>query len=162
MNVGKEANIFSPPLQKNTGVATQIMVAFIHFTSLAKFIRKTPKQAFLSGGPGIIHCSALGIPSPHFKWSRQDGRTLQDGRFIQLANGSLMVKSIQAGDKGTYICAIKQPRGSEPSIEKSQSINVIVVGKRREKYLYLDMLNHQYKIEILHLAIGVILNKITM
>ena len=47
------------------------------------------------------------------------------------------MKSIQAEDKGTYICAIKQPRGSEPSIEKSQSINVIVVGKR---YLNLDVL----------------------
>ena len=54
-----------------------------------------------------------------------------------------MMKSIQAEDKGTYICAIKQPRGSEPSIEKSQSINVIVMGKRSEKYLYLDVLNHQ-------------------
>ena len=43
------------------------------------------------------------------------------------------MKSIQAEDNGTYICAIKQPRGSEPSIEKSQSINVIVVGKRKEK-----------------------------
>ena len=150
LNVGKEANIFSRPLQKNTPIATQIMVVFIHFTSLAKFIRKTPKQAFLSGGPGIIHCSALGNPSPHFKWSTLDGRSLQDRRFIQLANGSLMMKSIQAEDKGTYICAIKQPRGSEPSIEKSQSIKVIVVGKRSEKHLYLDVLNHQYKIENCH------------
>ena len=150
LNVGKEANIFSRPLQKNTPIATQIMVVFIHFTSLAKFIRKTPKQAFLSGGPGIIHCSALGNPSPHFKWSTLDGRSLQDRRFIQLANGSLMMKSIQAEDKGTYICAIKQPRGSEPSIEKSQSINVIVVGKRSEKFLNSDVLNHKYKIENCH------------
>ena len=60
------------------------------------------------------------------------------------------MKSIQAEDKGTYICAIKQPRGSEPSIEESQSINVIVVGKRSEKNLYLDVLNHQCKIEIFH------------
>ena len=110
-------------------------------------MRKTPQQAFLSGGPGVIHCSALGNPSPHFKWSRQDGRSLQEGRFIQLANGSLMMKSIQAEDKGTYICAIKQPRGSEPSIEKSQSINVIVVGKISKIYLYLEVLNHQCKID---------------
>ncbi|XP_015779245.1 PREDICTED: hemicentin-1-like [Acropora digitifera] len=94
----------------------------------AKFTHETPTQVLLSGGPGIIHCSALGNPSPYFKWSRQDGRSLQDGRFIQLANGSLMVRSVQAEDKGTYICAIKQPRGSEPSIEKSQRINVIVVA----------------------------------
>ena len=44
-----------------------------------------------------------------------------------------MMKSIEAEDKGTYICAIKQTRGSEPSIEKSQSINVIVVGKISKK-----------------------------
>ena len=60
------------------------------------------------------------------------------------------MKSIQAEDKGTYICAIKQPRGSGPIIEKSQSINVIVVGKRSEKYLNLDVLNHKYKIENSH------------
>ena len=60
------------------------------------------------------------------------------------------MKSIQAEDKGTYICAIKQPRGFDPSIEQSQSINVVVVGKRSEKYLYLDVLNHQYKIENCH------------
>ena len=57
------------------------------------------------------------------------------------------MKSIQAEDKGTYICVIKQPRGSEPSIEKSQSINVIVVGKISKKYLDLEVLYHQYKIE---------------
>ena len=115
---------------------------FIHFTSLAKFIRKTPEQAFLSGGPGIIQCIAIGNPFPHFKWSRKDGRSLQDGRFIQLANGSLMMNSVQAEDKGTYICAIKQPRGSEPSNEKSQSINVMVMGKMRKKYINSDVLNH--------------------
>ena len=60
------------------------------------------------------------------------------------------MKSIQGEDKGTYICAIKQPRGSEPIIELSQSINVIVLGKRSEKYLNLDVLNHKYKIENCH------------
>ena len=110
-------------------------------------MNKTRKQAFKAGGPGIIYCSALGNPTPQFKWSRQDGRSLQDGRFIQLANGNLMMKSVQAEDKGTYTCAIKQPRGSEPSSEKSQSINVTVLGKMRKKSLKLDVLNHQYKQE---------------
>ena len=131
LNVGKEANVFSRPLQK-----------IPHFTSLATFMDKSQRQALLSGGPGIIRCSALGNPTPHFKWTRQDGRSLQDGRFIQLANGSLMIKSVQAEDKGTYFCAIKQPRGSEPSSEKSQSINVLVMGKMRKKHLNLDVLNH--------------------
>ncbi|XP_015775123.1 PREDICTED: peroxidasin homolog [Acropora digitifera] len=51
----------------------------------------------------MLHCSALGNPSPHFKWSRQDGRSLQDGRFIQLENGSVEVKPILREDDGSYI-----------------------------------------------------------
>ena len=43
------------------------------------------------------------------------------------------MKPIQAEDKGTYICTIKQPRGSESSSEKFQSINVMVMGKISEK-----------------------------
>ena len=130
--------------KKSNAIATHIMVVLIHVSSLAKFVRETPQQAFINGGPGIIHCSAVGNPIPQFKWSRQDGRSLQDVRFIQLANGSLMMKSVEAEDKGTYTCTIKQPRGSEPSCEKSQSINVKVFGKMRKKYLKLDVLNHQY------------------
>ena len=51
------------------------------------------------------------------------------------------MKSVQAEDKGTFFCAIKQPRGYEPSSEKSQSINVLVMGKMRKKHLNLDVLN---------------------
>ena len=140
LNISKRSKCILAAIAKNTAIATQIMVVFIHFTSLAKFTHETPKQTLLSGAPGIIHCSALGNPSPYFKWSKQDGRGLQDGRFIELASGSLMIKSIQAEDSGTYICAIKQPRGSKPSNKKSQSINVMVVGKMRKKYLNLDVL----------------------
>ncbi|XP_044180575.1 fibroblast growth factor receptor 3-like isoform X2 [Acropora millepora] len=91
------------------------------------FIRKTPIQTFISGEPGIIHCSALGNPAPQFKWSRQDGRSLQDWRFIQLANGSLKVKPVRREDNGAYICTIKQSRGSDSTSEKSQSIIVRVM-----------------------------------
>ena len=116
------------------------MVALIHVTSLAKFVRETPQQAVISGRPGIIHCSALGNPAPQFKWSKQDGRSLQDGRFIQLANGSLKVQPIQREDNGTYICTIKQTRGLDSTSEKSQRIIVRVIGKMR-KDIYLDGLS---------------------
>ncbi|KAK2556020.1 Hemicentin-2 [Acropora cervicornis] len=92
-----------------------------------KFIRKTPEQRFISEEPGIIHCSALGNPAPQFKWSRQDGRGLQDERFIQLANGSLKVKPILREDNGSFICTIKQSRGSDSISEKSQPIIVSVI-----------------------------------
>ncbi|XP_044165708.1 hemicentin-1-like [Acropora millepora] len=93
----------------------------------AIFIHKTPKQTFISGGSGIIPCRALGNPAPQFKWSRKDGRTLQSWRFSQLANGSLRVTSIGREDNGTYICTIKQSRGSDSISEKSQSIIVWVI-----------------------------------
>ncbi|KAK2556118.1 Hemicentin-2 [Acropora cervicornis] len=99
----------------------------VKIKSGAKFIRKTPEQTFISGGTGIIHCSALGNPAPQFKWSRQDGRSLQDRRFIQLANGSLKVKPILREDDGTYICTIRQSRGSDSTSEKPQSIIVMVI-----------------------------------
>ena len=44
-----------------------------------------------------------------------------------------MIKSVQAEDKGTYICTIKQPRGFESSREESQSMNVMVMGKMKKK-----------------------------
>ena len=78
-----------------------------------------------------MQCSASGNPAPQFKWSKND-RRLQNGRFIQLANGSLMVKSIQREDKGIYTCTIHQSRGSESTSEKSRSINVKVRGKMRK------------------------------
>ena len=118
--------------KKKTTNITHKKVVLIHFTSLAKFIRKTPEQRFISEEPGIIHCSALGNPAPQFKWSRQDGRGLQDERFIQLANGSLKVKPILREDNGSFICTIKQSRGSDSISEKSQPIIVSVIGKMRQ------------------------------
>ena len=74
----------------------------------------------------------MGNPAPQFKWGRQDGRNLQDGRFIQLANGSLKVKPVLREDDGTYICTIRQSRGSDSEHEKPQSITVRVIGKIRK------------------------------
>ena len=51
------------------------------------------------------------------------------------------MKSIQREDKGTYICTIKQSRGSESASEKSQDIDVSVIGKMRN-LRYLHVLNH--------------------
>ncbi|XP_067023829.1 hemicentin-2-like [Acropora muricata] len=87
----------------------------------------TPEQAFKSGGSVYIQCSALGNPAPQFKWSRKDGRSLQNWRFSQLQNGSLWVMSIRKEDSGTYICTIRQSRGFDSTSEKSQSIIVRVL-----------------------------------
>ena len=126
------------------------MIILILFTSIAKFKDETPEQTFISGGPGMINCSALGNPAPQFKWSRRDGQRLDwrfsqlangsrginiqsangsRGRFIQLANGSLKVEPIRREDSGSYTCTIKESRGSDSVSEKSQSTTVKVIGK---------------------------------
>ncbi|XP_015769364.1 PREDICTED: hemicentin-2-like [Acropora digitifera] len=109
----------------------------------AKFKDKTPEQTFISGGPGMINCSALGNPAPQFKWNRRDGRRLDwrfpqsangsRGRFIQLANGSLKVEPIRREDGGSYTCTIKQSRGSDSVSEKYQSITVKVIGHKMHR-----------------------------
>ena len=68
-------------------------MVLIHFSSSPKFIAKAPAQTLVSGGPGIIHSSALGVLiAPQFKWRRKDGPSFQDKIFIQLTNGSLKVE----------------------------------------------------------------------
>ena len=46
-----------------------------------------------------------------------------------MANGSLKVKPILREDGGSYICTIRQSRGSDSISEKSQPIIVRVKGK---------------------------------
>ena len=99
----------------------------------------TPEQTFISGEESTVHCSAQGNPAPQFKWRRKDGKSF---RFYQLTSGSLRVMSIRKEDSGTYICTIKQSRGFDSTSEKSQSIIVRVLGKKR-KNIQLDVLNHQ-------------------
>ena len=92
----------------------------------------TPEQTIIGGGLGIIHCSALGNPAPHFKWSKKNRRIPQYRKFTPLANGSLAVEHIEENDSGTYTCTIKQSRGSDSASEKPQSIIVTVIGKMRK------------------------------
>lgn len=120
----------------------------MYFTFLANFIHENPKQTFISGKPGIIQCSALGNPTPQFKWSREEGRSIQGERFIQMTNGSLRVEKMHRNDTGIYTCTMKQSRGTESTSEKSQNIHVRVIGKMRKKNLFLDVLNDQWQVKI--------------
>ena len=127
-NIGQKNKCFLVAIAKNTTVITDIMDC-LHLISLAKFTQVTAEQTFISGKDGTIHCSALGNPAPQFKWSRKDGQKV---RFSQSASGSLRVWSIRIEDDGTYICTIKQSRGFDSTSEKSQSIIVRVLGKKRK------------------------------
>ena len=100
-------------------------------------MHKTLTQTFISGGPGIVHCNALGNFASQFKWSRKNGRSFQDGRFIELTNVRLKVEPVRREDNSNYICIIKKSGGSESTSEKCQSNIVRVIGKMRKKIILL-------------------------
>ena len=62
-------------------------------------------------------------------WSRQDGIQLKKDRFIQLTNGSVYVNPVYPEDKGTYICTMKQNKGTDSLTRKDQTIKVFVLSK---------------------------------
>ena len=88
-----------------------------------------PQQNLIADTSGIISCSAEGNPTPQISWSRQDGKQLNKERFRQLSNGSLHISLVQSGDTGTYICTMKQNKGSDSLTSKKQTIKVSVLSE---------------------------------
>ncbi|XP_078342476.1 fibroblast growth factor receptor 1-A-like [Oculina patagonica] len=93
----------------------------------ARFTKKNPQQSLIADMSGIICCSAEGNPKPLIVWSRQDGKQLNKERFKQRSDGSLRVNPVHPQDKGTYICTMKQNKGTESVTSEDQTINVFVM-----------------------------------
>lgn len=115
----------------NTMIPNNVILALtkvtVHSTAIFQVI---PQQTLISGTSGIISCSTQGTPAPRFeKWSRADGKPLEEERFTQLANGSMRVYPVRPNDKGEYICAIQQTKGDERTTRKTETIDVSVVGR---------------------------------
>ena len=82
---------------------------------------------------GIICCSAEGTPDPWIIWSRKDGTPLDKGRFRQLSNGSLHVNLVRPEDKGTYVCTMKQNKGTNAVASKVKDIEIFVTSEYTSK-----------------------------
>jgi len=95
----------------------------------ARFIDLKPQQSIIADSSGTISCSAEGTPTPQIEWKRQDGIPLDEGRFIQLSNGSLYINPVHPHDNGTYICTFIQSKGSKRVTTKEQAINVLVISE---------------------------------
>ncbi|KAJ7388610.1 Hemicentin-1 [Desmophyllum pertusum] len=95
----------------------------------ARFSEKAPKQSLIVDTSGIINCSAEGTPSPLISWNKQDGVLMYKpkGRFRQFSNGSLHVDPVHPGDNGTYICTMKQYKGTDRVTSTPQTIKVSVI-----------------------------------
>ena len=71
----------------------------------------------------FLHCPSTGIPPPKTTWYK-DGHDLSAMNFITIhANGSLEISSVQAIDRGDYICVVTNDAGSD-----SDTVNLEVGG----------------------------------
>ena len=93
----------------------------------AEFRNKRPQQTFISGKSAEIKCTGVGNPVPQFEWKRDGNKTIDNGRFTQMPNGSLRVNPVQPGDEGLYICTMKQNKQYNTGTE-IQNITVSVIG----------------------------------
>ncbi|KAH9496082.1 hypothetical protein Btru_012690 [Bulinus truncatus] len=77
-----------------------------------------PTQLGTAGGSVTIICQPEAAPAPTITW-KKDGLLLSatdpDGRVVQLPNGNLLLKDLQAGDRGTYECTASNLLGSDSS-----------------------------------------------
>ena len=99
------------------------------FLLTARFTEVNPQQSIIADASGIISCSAEGTPTPQIEWKRQDEIPLNKERFTQLSNGSLRINPVHRQDNGTYICTLRQSKGSKRVTTKDQTINVFVISE---------------------------------
>jgi len=95
----------------------------------ARFTDMEPQQSIIADSSGIVSCSAEGTPSPQIDWRRQDETPLEIRRFTQLSNGSLYINLVHPHDKGTYICILRQTKGSKRVTTNKQLIDVFVISE---------------------------------
>ncbi|KAJ7323794.1 Neurotrypsin, partial [Desmophyllum pertusum] len=76
----------------------------------ARFTKETPQQSLIADTSGIISCSAEGTPTPQIIWRKARWST----DFTQET-------------VGTYICTMKQSKGTVRITSKDQTIDVSVI-----------------------------------
>ena len=69
-------------------------------------------QIVLEGSQVNLHCSADGYPKPTIRWAK-DYRIsgFDSSRFVQLSNGSLIIKKASPKDSGKYGCIAGNSNG---------------------------------------------------
>ncbi|XP_075544683.1 cell adhesion molecule Dscam1-like [Dermacentor variabilis] len=85
--------------------------------------RSEPKDVVaVTGHSVVVDCQAKGEPPPHIRWKTASGwdggpyrALVSSSRVHVLVNGSLSVRSLEAGDAGLYLCEASNGVGAELS-----------------------------------------------
>ncbi|XP_071802833.1 hemicentin-1-like isoform X2 [Asterias amurensis] len=121
----------SPDVQGNYSCVVSNSAGISGMLSSVSYIEKPViamtthmKLAAPGAASTFLHCPSTGIPPPKTTWYK-DGHDLSAMNFITIhANGSLEISSVQAIDRGDYICVVTNDAGSD-----SDTVN-LEVGAR--------------------------------
>ena len=76
-------------------------------------------------GDTIIPCKMSGNPKPRIRWFKNNlAISVNRGKYRQLPDGSLLIRSVQAMDSGRYMCV-----GDNGVGVKSNSVDLTVPSK---------------------------------
>lgn len=76
------------------------------------------------GHSAMLHCQAAGDPEPYIHWNVKGKPMGSNRRFQKMANGSLLISDVNAGDTGNYTCVA----GNSCNIQ-SRAAKLVVVDK---------------------------------
>ncbi|CAG9862575.1 unnamed protein product [Phyllotreta striolata] len=78
-----------------------------------RFVKTPSELVLVSIGDSdvTLNCEAAGIPKPVIKWAKNGVRLPPSPNFIYLQDGSLLIRSVNAGDEGNYQCEAANAKG---------------------------------------------------
>ena len=66
-----------------------------------------------TGRDVLFQCSAEGTPIPTIRWTKLPSQELpyNEKRYLQLEDGSLVIRNVERSDEGHYVCEAVSPIG---------------------------------------------------
>ncbi|XP_033636817.1 inactive tyrosine-protein kinase 7-like [Asterias rubens] len=80
--------------------------------TMPEFTKKPKDVLAREASEAWLHCQADANPKPRITWLQEDGREIQDGRFMVLSNGTLHMRRLMTTDGGVYVCRAETVAGS--------------------------------------------------
>ncbi|XP_019354171.1 probable oxidoreductase PXDNL isoform X2 [Alligator mississippiensis] len=85
------------------------------------FIIQPQNTEVLVGTSTTLECMAIGHPQPRISWSRENGDSLDESRYIVTSGGGLFIQNVTLQDHGQFIC---HASNNQDSIQASAKIIV--------------------------------------
>ncbi|XP_059580086.1 probable oxidoreductase PXDNL isoform X4 [Alligator mississippiensis] len=111
-------------MAKNVAGEAKTHSAFLRYFSIPtkpSFIIQPQNTEVLVGTSTTLECMAIGHPQPRISWSRENGDSLDESRYIVTSGGGLFIQNVTLQDHGQFIC---HASNNQDSIQASAKIIV--------------------------------------